>query len=69
MSQHIQTFTVDQWVHADFPVQVMLLAMMIWRTERTEDTLRRAAGKNQKAIKEITGRVQAMLQPTYRYLW
>ena len=52
MSQHIQSFTAENWVTAEFPAQVMLLAMMIWWTERTEDTLRRANGKNSKILNE-----------------
>ena len=52
MSQHIQSFTVENWVTAEFPAQILLLAMIIWWTERTEDTLRRANGRNSKIFNE-----------------
>ena len=51
-SQHILAFTVEQWVHVEYPAQIMLLARMIWWTERTEDTFKRAESKNKRSSRK-----------------
>jgi dynein heavy chain len=43
-------FTTDHWVTAPFPYQILLIAMMLWWTEKTEDTLRRTTRKNKKIL-------------------
>ena len=52
MAQQMMKFDTDQWVNAKFPAQILLLAMMLWWTDRTEDALRRANGKNRKVLNE-----------------
>ncbi|OHS96678.1 Dynein heavy chain family protein [Tritrichomonas foetus] len=52
MAQQMMKFDTEQWVNAKFPAQILLLAMMLWWTDRTEDALRRASGKNKKVLNE-----------------
>ena len=52
MAQQMMKFDTEQWVNAKFPAQVLLLSMMLWWTDRTEDALRRASGKNKKVLNE-----------------
>ncbi|OHT04931.1 Dynein heavy chain family protein [Tritrichomonas foetus] len=52
MAQQMMKFDTEQWVNAKFPAQILLLAMMLWWTDRTEDALRRTSGKNKKILNE-----------------
>ncbi|KAK8898529.1 Dynein heavy chain 5, axonemal [Tritrichomonas musculus] len=52
MAQQMMKFDTEQWVNAKFPAQILLLSMMLWWTDRTEDALRRTSGKNKKILNE-----------------
>ncbi|KAH0792655.1 Dynein heavy chain family protein [Histomonas meleagridis] len=52
MSQQVMKFDTEKWVYGKYPTQVLLLSMMIWWTEKTEDSLNRTNGKNKKILNE-----------------
>ena len=45
MAQRMASFTVDDWVNAQFPAQILLLSMMLWWTDRTEEALKNTKSK------------------------
>jgi dynein heavy chain len=52
MAQQMLKFTAQDWAHAKFPAQILLLSMMLWWTQRSEDALSRTNGKNKKILNE-----------------